>query len=782
MISGSGISVEKNLFEDIEEFFDVVDVSHKDVVRSSTNVNLDVFYKKLADLGYNLDELENILECRDSMLILSGAGSGKTTALILKLIRDLLAGDVMRIVDTGVNRVMIPANILVCTFLKSAAGELRTSFLDWCKKLGVSGIDASTIQFKTIHAEVYDVLKQLGVRVEILENTDSLVRASMQNFHIRSVLSTSKSITADEVSDIACVLTYARNRLDSNRYNHPLMGDYGLDTVLLNALLEDYKLRRRASGKMDFEDMQEMLLEGLVVNENVRNYIKNRYDYVYVDEFQDTSQLQYEIFKHYFNHCKKVIAIGDDDQTIYSWRGSDIDIITTTFNADYNPAIMQLTMNYRCAKNILNAVIPSIEKNVKRHTKKLRGCRPDGVINVVENGSVTHLINSVKEDLSNQWTVGVLARTNADLLIPAILLELDGSIDFGLSKSVSLDNRIAKQVTGVMDLVTKRFTDEFEGYFKLFLPRYSHHEAGKLDNVLRTNKDLTLFNIPAADLKHSVPTLAPFILGLWAGNQENKVLGYLRLLDILVSNVYVGKSIYAKKARDFVTFVKQIIIEHDTVKNMNIVSLDRLFNIVLPERLARRIKFGNGVSVSVKLSTVHEAKGKEWDSVYIWNNVEGCFPNYVGNRGLTDAEFEEERRVHYIAWTRAKRKITSYTHVGCRGAFLAECDLSQASNIVDMTVNASTPVFKKGTPMFDARGYFSRYLMDKQNTGDLTDTKVWHVEMLLRSMPKDELLDDLVAQLDIENYPVEYRESAVDDYLEAKINALLSDYQTSSAM
>lgn len=708
------MAADSSIFTDMSNFFneklgkDHVSVSLTSMEEEQlVKKNIENFYKKLEELGFNLDELKDILDCRDSMLILSGAGSGKTTALILKIIRDLISGDLIKTQVINGVKISTQANILVSTFLKTGAEELEKSFNDWCRRLNLVGVNSNNIHFKTIHSEVYSALTSMGLKVDIKNDTSDLIRRIMGKYGIHSVLSNGRNVTIDEVADMNCLISYVRNRLDAQRYNHPLMDEYTIDTLQLEALLTNFKQHKMAQGIQDFEDLQEMLLEGLRCNPKVVEWIQRRYDFIYVDEFQDTSQLQYEILKFYFTGAKKVLAIGDDDQCIYSWRGSDIEIINKKFEEDFKPVVKQLTMNYRCSKNILNAVIPSIEKNTLRHPKKLRAAREGGIVDIIIDGSINHLMTGVKEDLSKGETVGVIARTNQDLLIPAILLELDeNEINFGLSKSVSLDNRLPKTVFGLMDLVTKRYTPEFESMLKMFLPKYKHYEVEKLCDVLNINKEKSLFTIPLEDIRHSAPSLFNMIHTMRLNYEVSPKKAYLGLLKLLPQEVYGGKSIYAQRARDFVYYIQKIILEHDNVKDMTLEQLDELFNLILPQKLNRR-KMTDNSRLFIKVTTVHEAKGKEWDNVYIWNDIDGCFPSSVGNRELTKDEFEEERRVHYIAWTRPKKKLTVYTRSDREGGFLQECDLSTC-NIVEVrginsktkgvSDNRETQVFQKKEP------------------------------------------------------------------------------------
>lgn len=698
----------KSVMDDMQTFFTkkgyeegiiTVDIRENSGVDEDVRVaNLRLFYNKLEELGYSLGELKEVLESEGTMLILAGAGTGKTTALILKIIRDMIAGELLVKKEINGVDVVVPAKILVSTFLRSGAEELKKAFGDWCRLLGVTGLDSSYIEFKTIHAEVLGVVKHMGVAVNLAEQIDPMVRQAIKAHGIHSVMGNGKSATIDEVSDIKCLISYARNRLDAQKYNHALMGEYTMDNAQMDAMLETFRMLKRAIGVMDFEDTQEMLLEGLQKNPNVREVVATRYDYIYLDEFQDTSQLQYEILKYYFKGAKKVLCIGDDDQTIYSWRGSDLQIIKKMYIEDFNPGIKQLNTNYRCSANILDAVIPSIEKNTERHKKSLKAFKQGGELNVVLDGDVNMLMESIQKDKAAGYTVGVIARTNADLLIPAVLLELDDTIgDFALSKSVSLDMRMPKQVFGFIDLITKRYTPEFESMLKMFVPRFKHYEVEKLCETLRVNKDKSLYNIPLKDLSYSVPTLYPLLEKLRANKKVDNRQTYLVLLEEAREQVYKGKTIYAKKARDFIDYVKAVVENHHLVKEMELDELDDLFKVVLPRRMGRR-KNKKQEDMRIKLTTVHEAKGKEWDSVYIWNNVEGSFPNAVGNRELTAEEHEEERRVHYIAWTRAKKKLTVFTQRERQGSFLKECALAGA-DILEMGVPikdiGKMTVFKK---------------------------------------------------------------------------------------
>lgn len=635
------------------------------------------FFDKLKKANINLEELGCILKETDNSLIISCAGSGKTTALILKIIYDLYTGLSYKVVEipsaSGVNSVRVPANILVTTFLKSGAEDLKKSFNSWLQRLNITGIDTSKIVFRTMHSEVYQALKSMGVEISIVTDNTKYIRASMKSFGVRSVMSKSRQITVDEVRDIECILAYARNRLDNKKYSHPLMTDYNMDETVLKYMLSDTKNQRREEGVMDYEDLQELLLDALKKNPAVQSVIRQRYDFIYCDEFQDTSQLQYALLQYYFDAAKRVICIGDDDQCIYSWRGSDINIITNYFIDDYTPNVYNLSTNYRCKSTILDAVIPSIIKNENRAKKEIKAAKDGGTLNVLINHTVSELIRSVQNDVYNGKSVGIISRTNNDLLIPALILELGGGIDYCVSKQLNVRGRLPRFVFGCIELLTKRYSDYFEDYFKQVLSFGNKSEANLLCDILKNNQNLSIFSINSEDLEASVPNLYYSLLEplrSYRKGADGDRAAYDVLLFIMRDS-FRGTSAYAKKAHDLFDYTIDLI-HSELCQDLSLYELDTLFNSTIPSHLDTRTTRNNAL---VKLTTVHEAKGKEWDSVYIWNDNDGVFPAQVGQRALSQDEYEEERRIHYIAWTRAKEKLTVYATQGTMSPFLEECEI-----------------------------------------------------------------------------------------------------------
>ena len=303
--------------------------------------------KLLSDIqgyGFDLTELGSVLTTRGYQLIVSCAGSGKTTGLIFKIIYDLKTGRATKLIDVNSNLIRVPEKIWVATFLKTGAEELASSFRRWEYKLHCADM-SSAIQFSTLHAEFKRALNQLGVKTDIISDSDNekLLRSVINNYGVKN--SKGGKLSNEELSDLSGALTYTRNRLDASRYVTLVYNDLRLTQTIIDSILFDWRAARAMEGKVDFEDLQEYLYQKCCVEKDTRiiDFISNRYSYIYIDEFQDTSQIQYEVLKVYARSCKQLVVIGDDDQTIYSWRGSDNSIITTEFMKDYNPVRSNLS-------------------------------------------------------------------------------------------------------------------------------------------------------------------------------------------------------------------------------------------------------------------------------------------------------------------------------------------------------------------------------------------------------------------------------------------------------
>lgn len=637
------------------------------------------FLERISEMGYDLTELVGALKTWGNQLVLSCAGSGKTTFTVLKLLYGTKTGKLTQKVEINGNTVRTMARIWVSTFLRSGAKELEYEVAKWNKKLGY--VDTSkSISFSTIHAEFKSVLNACGISTNFINAKDNSValRNIVKRFGVRS---NGKFLNSEQLTDLEGALTYTRNRLDEKRYVHQVYTDLGLTSIEIDAILNDWYKAREAAGKMDFEDLQDILYTKLFVEEdqNIIDCVTDRYDFLFIDEFQDTSQKQYAILKVYMQHAKQTVVVGDDDQTIYSWRGSDHQIITKKFIEDFSPSVSKLSTNYRCPANIVNSIVPSIERNSERLEKSIRASKEGGEVRLgvfpTYNAMVKKLNELIYQDISDRMNVAIICRENSDGLLPAMMLDRDGRFSFSISgEGMSLNSYMVKQAMNVVRLVSEKATSGVASALKQLT--YSTWEVDSLVSALK-NSGETIWNVPMDEVSYSCPSISGILeewRNVYRSVEEGKV-SEMDLVEYLLSYyhnfVYEKESTYNMRMRSILSsFV--VLVRSDGFSSAS----EFLYELnEMNLRLQSRMKLNN---VDIRIVTVHEFKGKEVDSGYVWNDSFEVFPH---KKAETQEELEEERRNHYIACTRPKKRLTIMTIQGKEGMFISEMDLSNATRV-----------------------------------------------------------------------------------------------------
>ena len=669
--------------------------------------------KMLADLkeyGFELSQLEQVLRTRGNQLILSCAGSGKTTALIFKVIFDQKTGYASKQVVVNGNNVKVTDSTWVCTFLKSGAEELKASLIKWQRRLHTADT-SSAIQFSTLHAEFKRVLNSLGIATDIISESDNmkLLKEIVNRYCIMS--SDRKPLNSEQLRDLQGALTYTRNRLDSKRYERDTYEEFELYPNMIDCILRDWKELRMQKHLYDFEDLQEKLYDECYVknNQDIIDYLSKRYNFIYIDEFQDTSQIQYALLKIYGGSAKQVVAIGDDDQTIYSWRGSYNGIITKEFLEDFNPVKNDLNINYRCPSNILNAIKPSISNNENRFDKDLKSYRDGGIVRTGAYANYKQMVSAlsdfVSEDIAKDRSVAILCRVNSDGLMPALILDKLTGISFSISgEGMTLDSYIGRIAINIIKLFTERATPAVRN--ALGMLTWNSYCVNNLLKVCKNNH-LSIWTIDVKDLSYSCPEIAERIL-VWRRwrEQEGDLVALRKVLQDYRVNVFF-------KDNHFNDVVKSVLFSIETLLDYYNYSYVEDFLTELEDINERLKARKNKRNVSVRIATVHEFKGKEADSVYVWNDSEGIFP-YKDTEDVQE-ELEEERRIHYIANTRAKQINTIMYLSSKPGMFISEMDLSKSENL---TSTGST-MMKLGNKMkmeSNLENFEEKFVMDDDGT------------------------------------------------------------------
>ena len=635
--------------------------------------------KLLADIegyGFEMKQLGGVLKTKGNQLIVSCAGSGKTTSIIFKIIYDLKSGRSTVVRQVGDSAVRCPDSIWVATFLKSGADELRNSYRRWCNRLHCADM-SQVIRFSTLHAEFKRVISEMGITTDIIPDADNkkLLRSVLSNYGIKS--SKGGRLSEEELGNLVGALTRTRNRLDLKRYDNEVYTDLGITDTVVDCILRDWKNARQAKDLYDFEDLQEVLYDACYVkkDEKVINYLSGRYKYIYLDEFQDTSQIQYAVLKIYCSGSKQVVAIGDDDQTIYSWRGSDNSIITSKFVEDFSPVKNDLSVNFRCPKKILDSIKTSISLNSNRFYKELESYNDGGEVRVGSFAGYRQMAmalgDMVYDDVSKGMSVAILCRTNSDGLLPALFFDKMDKFRFSISgKNMTLDSYIGRLAISIVKLFTDRYSQDVKRALDLLT--FDSYGISQLIGIFKANNE-SIWTISEEDLRYSCYEIAERVMS-W--RDFRKVSGDIATLKLVLQEYRYGVFV---KDNQFNDVMRSVLISIESLLDYYDYEDVDDFLMELQDINSRLKGREKKAKCEVKIATVHEFKGKEADSVYIWNDSDGVYP-YKRSEGDKD-DYEEERRIHYIAGTRARKVSTIMYLSGKKGAFVEEMDLSGATLI-----------------------------------------------------------------------------------------------------
>ena len=660
------------------------------------------------DENGNPTELCKVLQTDGNNYIQAIAGSGKTTALVLKVLYDVYKGELLKkqTLENGM-QVTIMDKVFVGTFLKSGADELKRSIVKMQEKLGidVGSTQINTqISFGTLHAEFKRALNEMGVKTPI-GSSDTLFKLFKKAVDKNGIHgSNGKKLSNEEYKTIESVLIYYRGRIDNKRADHPSAKEFGLTISRLEGLANTYKNLKEARGVMDFEDLQELLYTYCYVKPTpaVIEFLASRYNYMYLDEFQDTSQIQYALLRVYMRDVSKqavnrkvgkITVVGDVQQCIYSFRGSDINVMYRYFDNDFNSTHNNLSYNRRCPDAILAPIVPSISKNAESVGITIKALNTGGEFHCYSYDTTKEMLvelkDKVEEDIKNGLSVAILCRTNYDGVVPASYIGLNNIGVFSVSnESMTLKGALVNDLRNVTLLFNARGGDGIKKALSLFTPLYEQQKVAELCKTLKQNNKM-IWDIPIKDVKYSCPMLSKFVEQWFTLRKVSDDIGVLKAMYWELHDEVFGKSdsAYAIGA----VAILDLFLFMLNNNNYNSVSEFRDDIDLLDEKLSACVKSKRAKLI---VSTVHEFKGKEADSVYVWNDNRGVFPSQKTNVAIKE-ELEEERRVHYIACTRARKKQTIMTLSGRVSMFVKEmnCKIENRSkNKIQNSTNTGVTI------------------------------------------------------------------------------------------
>lgn len=599
--------------------------------------------------GLNDEQKRAVQTTEGPLLILAGAGSGKTKTLT------------HRIAFLIAKHKATPYNILAVTFTNKAAKEMRARV---AMLLGEKSDDRGFMPFMgTFHGICVRILRQDGDHIGIPKNFVIFDQADRTS----AVKQASKQLAIDEKSfpakQIANLISSAKNELVTPQ-DYVRAGSGPLQEVAAK-VFPIYQKTLKSAGALDFDDLIGKTVNLLSKNSEIRKKWQTQFKYVMIDEYQDTNAAQYKLIKLLVSSTKNIAVVGDDWQSIYSWRGADFKNILN-FERDYpNAAIIKLEQNYRSTKSILDAAHAVISKNKQRSDKKLwtkaAAGNPVSVLQVgnerAEGDAVVRRIsNAVGAKFRQHSDYAVLYRTNAQsrsieeaFLRVGIPYRVVGGVRFYDRKEVKdimaylrliyqpedkiSFERIVNVPTRGIGIKSLQSFYKWQAEHRLTLQQ-ALNQADKSDLATKAKKGLAVLGDILASSREVMDSASlPGLL--------DSLIRRLDYMDYLDDGTPQGEA-----RKENVQELQSVAQEYQ----------DLGLDIFLEEvALISDIDSADLNGNAVTLMTIHAAKGLEFPSVFIVGVEETIFPH---SRALYDQqEMEEERRLCYVAMTRAKQDL-----------------------------------------------------------------------------------------------------------------------------
>ena len=596
----------------------------------------------------NARQTEAVLHKEGPMLVLAGAGSGKTTVLIAR---------VARLIESGVR----PWNILAITFTNKAADELKNRLVT---KLGT---EAADVFASTFHSMCVRILRRDGGKIDIpksftIYDADDSLRA------VKKCL---KAIDLDEKQfaprPIAAAISHAKERLEQPKEvaaQAEKSGDFRLKVVA--RVYTEYQKELKEAGALDFDDLLCETVRLFRESPETLEYYQDRWKYIMVDEYQDTNHVQYMLVALLAQKYKNLCVVGDDDQSIYKFRGATIENILSFERQFPGAKVVRLEQNYRSTQNILSAANKVIEHNTERKGKTLWTANGDGSKITVrrcvdEDAEAAFISDKVLDGVSvgNKYSdFAVLYRMHAQsnsiehaFVRAGIPYKVIGGLRFYERKEI-------KDLLAYMAVITNPSDN-------LRLERIINEpKRGIGDTTVAAAERLaavtgqSLFEIfehadEYADLSRRSAVLMRFTDTIKALAEEAEEFDAESFFDSLCERTGYLDMLRAQgtegEARiENIGELKTNLMKYEEAAEQELSGF--LEEVALYTDLDRLEE-----TDSVLMMTLHSAKGLEFPSVFIVGMEEGVFP---GMQAIYDInEMEEERRLAYVGMTRAKRNL-----------------------------------------------------------------------------------------------------------------------------
>ena len=635
----------------------------------------------------NEAQLNAVLKTEGPSMVIAGAGSGKTRVLTYKIVH---------LVENGVD----PFEILALTFTNKAAREMK---LRISAMIGES--ESKNIWMGTFHSVFAKILRFEAHKIGF--TSDFTIYDTQDSERLVSSIIKEKNLDKDVYRPKSI-----RNRISTLKNNFITVNGYFSNNELVESdnlsrkpetgnIYKEYNERLIKSNSMDFDDLL------MKTNELLNNYpevlakYQEKFKYILVDEYQDTNNSQYLIVKSLSDKYQNICVVGDDAQSIYSFRGANINNIIN-FRNDYDEVeVFRLEQNYRSTKNIVNAANSVIEHNKNKIDKEVWtdndfGDRVEIIANDSDIGEARALCRKIISFNNTSFSnIAVLYRTNAQ--------------SRPIEDSLRL-NKIPYQIFGGVSFYNRKEIKDVLAYLRLIVNSSDEESLKRVINYpARGIGQVTINKIIIAAQKHNL-TLYETIkrnnelsIGL-SGSVLTKLQNFIDLIDVFkIENKKLNAFDLTKEVIEKVRIIDDLKKDDSPEGISRVENVQELLNGIrdfiedqkeLVDSNDKLSEFLSTVSLStdfdienqdqdkVSLMTLHLSKGLEFKHVFIVGLEEDLFPSALSYN--TRSELEEERRLFYVGITRAKENLyLSYANSRYRWGKLIYCEESRFLNEID---------------------------------------------------------------------------------------------------
>lgn len=571
-------------------------------------------------------------------LVLSTAGSGKTTVIVTRTGR-LIYDNVCK------------NKILTITFSKMAADDMKKRFSSVFE-----GRFRMKADFSTIHSFLYKIVRDYyrrnNMSVTLVNNSYIIIDSILKDIYQKEYYST---VNEEEVENIVSKISYVSNMMIGINS----LDEYNFGIKYFKEIIEKYRYYKKSNNLLDFDDI---LLYGYRLLKKVsfyRDTIKKKYDFIQVDEMQDTSKIQHAILSLISNN--NLFMVGDDDQSIYSFRGSFPEYMLKFKEVYKDGQVFYLSKNYRSDGNIVKAAKRFIETNETRYKKSIeniKDCKSEVKVINAPNRVIQckYIIKQIKDN--NYKNIGILYRNNiSSLIIANALYENNFNFFIKDDKTKFFKSFVLNDVISFIKLSLNNY--DRESFSKIYYKSYTYFNKNMCNYVLNYNED----NVNVFEILKRCPNLKYYMYDRI--NNFKSDINFLKALSPEETIKYIKNDLeyvnYLQKLNDdgrcnlsssmLILDILQEISSYCNTIDEFFKKIDDLKNILS--------ECSSNFGADITLSSIHSSKGLEYDVVFMVDNIKGEFPPDRRNESIEEYMkiIEEERRIFYVGITRAKKEL-----------------------------------------------------------------------------------------------------------------------------